>query len=152
MKKLILFSMFGFIFSLSGQAQQKSIVLIPKVGVGFADGTSCLAIGSDVGYQFSKNRISVGLLIGSKKRQEYSNGNFKDLLIGNATLKYSRIFKKGSIAIVPDLGLGFVTSKWTKHSDGTGEYIQSGFGLSFGCGIEYFPMDHLLLKLSYDQA
>jgi opacity protein-like surface antigen len=127
-------------------------VFIPNIGIGFADRTSCLAIGSNVGYQFSNNRISVDFLIATKKRHEYSNGDFKDLLIGNATLRYSRIFKKGSISIVPDLGLGLVTGKWTKHSDGTGEYIQSGFGLAFGGGIEYSPMDHLLLKLSYNQA
>ncbi|MFM9943665.1 MAG: hypothetical protein ACKVQB_00385 [Bacteroidia bacterium] len=152
MKKLILKSIFYFAFLLPVYAQQKSLVFIPNIGIGFADGTSCLALGGNWGYQFFKNRISMSVLSGAKKRTEYSNGDFKDALIGNFTLNFSRIFKSKSISIIPDLGLGIVTGKWAENSDGNGEHLQIGFGLAFGCGIEYSLKDHFLLKLSYDQA
>ncbi len=152
MKKLILTPMFYFAFLLSGYAQQKSLVLMPNIGTGLADGTSCLAIGGNFGYQFFNNRISMCVLAGSKKRHEYSNGDFKDALIGNFTLNYSKIIKSKSISIVPDLGLGIVTGKWAENSDGNGEHLQIGFGSTFGCGIEYSLKDHLLLKLGYNQA
>lgn len=152
MKKLILIAMFCFAVSLPVFAQQKSVVLIPNAGIGFADGTTCLALGSNLGYQFSTNRISLCLLSGAKKRHDYSNGDFKDALIGNFTLKYSKIFDTRSISVIPDLGLGIVTGNWAKNADGNGEHLQIGFGLAFGCGIEYALMDHLFLKLSYDHA
>ena len=152
MKTLILISLFYFAFLLPVYAQQRSIVFTPNVGIGFGDGTSCLAIGSNLGYQFSNNRISICYLVGSKKRHEYINGDFKDLLIANFTLKYSKSFNYKSISIIPDLGLGSVTGSWVENSDGNGEHIQFGFGLAFGWGIEYSLRDHLLLKLSYDQA
>src|SRR5688500_10976961 len=102
MKTLILLSIFLFAFLFPVHAQKRSIVFTPNLGIGFADGTTCLALGGNLGYQLSENRISICILSGSKKRREYSNGDFKDALIGNFTLKYSKIFHKKSISIIPD--------------------------------------------------
>jgi len=152
MKNFILTSMICFAFVSISFSQEKSVVITPNVGLGFADGTSCLAFGANIGYQFNTNRISLCYLSGSKKRTEYSNGDFADALIGNITLTYSKIFNNGKVSFVPDLGLGYVSGSWTENSDGNGKNLQSGFGLTFGCGIEFSLTDNLLFKLSYDHA
>ena len=134
-------------------AQQKnSFLVIPKVGLGFADGTTCMPLGLDLGYEFSTNRISLDILVAAKKRTDYSNGDFKDAMISNITLSYSKIFKKKNIFVIPDLGMGLVSGSWKKHSDGTGKYFQTGFGLTFGCGAEYTVKDYLSLGLRYSHA
>ena len=91
MKRLILLILFLFSILFSGYTQRNSVVVIPKIGVGYADKTTCFTFGSNIGYQYSNNRISLAFLLGAKKRQEYSNGDYKDLIIGNATLTHSKM-------------------------------------------------------------
>ena len=133
-------------------AQQNSFLLMPKIGWGFADRTTCVPFGLDLGYEFSTTRISLDILIGAKKRTEYANRDYKDALIANMTLSFSKIFKKKKILMIPNLGAGLVSGSWKRNSDGNGEHFQTGLGLTFGCGAEYPVKEYLSLGLSYAQA
>lgn len=153
MKKVILMLIFCSIILSSLFSEQNSFVIVPNVGLGFGDGDSGFALGGFFGYQFSGSRVSLYLLTASAKRHDYSNGDFKDSLISNFVLKYSKIINTGQLYIVPDIGLGIVTGNWKKHETyASGEEQQSGFGLAFGCGIEYLFKDNLLLRFSYEHA
>lgn len=152
MNKFLLVAIVCLATSFSLSAQQNSFLIIPRVGLGFADGTTCLPFGLNLGYEFSSNRISLNILTGAKKRTDYSNGDYKDALITNVTLSYSKIFKTKKIQVIPDLGAGLVSGSWKRNSDGNGEHLQTGFGLTFGCGAEYPVKEFLSFGLSYAQA
>lgn len=152
MNKFLLTAMacIATVFTIS--AQKNSFLFMPKVGLGFADRTTCVPLGLDLGYEFSTNRISLDILVGAKKRTNYANGDHKDALIANMTLSFSKIFKKNKILVIPDLGVGLVSGNWKRNSDGNGEHFQTGLGLAFGCGVEYPVKEYLSLGLSYEQA
>ena len=146
---------FLIIFScslLTSFGQKKSYIFMGNMGIGYADRTTCFAKGSYFTYQVLKNRISFGFLEASKKRTEYSNGDYEDALITNLTVKYSRNLSLKSFSFLPELGLGLVSGNWTKNSNDNTEQLQIGLGLEVGFGLEYCLKNHLILRMGYNQG
>ena len=102
---LLIIPLFCFNVILS---QNNAVTIKVLPGIGFADTTSFFASDFSLGYEFKKNRIEFNFQNGSKKRVEYSNGDFADELMLNYTLTYSRLFTKNKFSLVPNIGLGYV--------------------------------------------
>ena len=143
----------------SAQRNAVTIKLLP--GIGFADNTSFFTTDFSLGYEFKQNRIEFNIQGGSKKRKDYSNGEFSDALITNFTLNYSRLITKNKFSIVPNLGLGSVSGRWKTTQSGVNPFdpnysvtsgLLTGFGLNYGIGFEYSIFRFLSLSLNYNEA
>lgn len=162
MKKIALLSLALISIHTSSYSQKSSFNIKLQLGPAYADTTIFLASDFSLGYEIKKNRIEFNIQSGSKKRAEYTNGDFADALMTNYTFTYSRLFTKNKFSLIPILGAGYVSGQWETayYEDNSNNLpvtlpkkeLLTGFGLNYGVGMEYSLLRYMSLSLTYNEA